>query len=204
MNREGDWGAVGGIPEDNEQPRQVTRKVAVLGHSQIRDLPLLAGASQSWGDNRVILTRKFFVPGATVESIQTGGVWERFLNFSPDLTFIWIGGNDISATSSPLVIGRGIVALARRIKEISGGEVKIITIERRPAPRGISQVRYNRQRSSINRYLKHRDQFARGRLVFLGVRDDDSQDGVHLRHRTSEGIANTLEWEIRDFAQRNW
>ena len=83
-------------------------------------------------------------------------------------------------------------------------EVRIITVERRPVPRRISPFRYNRQRTSINRFLKRHDTFTRGRLVFAEATDQDSQDGVHLRQRASADLANLVEWHIQQFAGSNW
>ena len=120
-------GAVGTTEE-----RQVRKKVAVLGHSFVRDLGLSAGIPLSYDPNKIALCRKFFVPGATVSSIQTGTVWERFLAYQPDLTFLIIGGNDITVTSQPTNIARAIIALGKKIKDLTGGEVRFISIERRP------------------------------------------------------------------------
>ena len=92
-----------------------------------------------------------------------------------------IGGNDITISCSARAIAESIVALAKRVKEETGGEVKIITIERRPVPLGLGAIRYNQIRNSINRYLKNGDAFTEGRLVFSEARVGDSQDGVHLR-----------------------
>ena len=91
--------AVGGDFQAVES-RVVEKKVAVLGHSFVRDLPLSASGQLNNNYDHV-LRRKFFVPGATVALIQSGGVWERFLDYKPDLTFFLIGGNDIAAPSLP-------------------------------------------------------------------------------------------------------
>ena len=202
MNAERNWGAVGS--ELQREERVVQRKVAILGHSFVRDLPLSAGSLLAGNSNRIILRKKFFVPGATVPSIQGGRVWNRYLNFNPDLTFLLIGGNDISSNSSPPIIARSIINLAKKIKELTRGEVKIITVERRPVPRGITASCYNRQRTSINRYLKHRDSFTKGRIVFSEARDSDSQDGVHLRESASCNLVNNIEWHIERFAVEYW
>ena len=54
----------------------------------------------------------------------------------------------------------------------------------------------------MNRYLKNRDRFTKGKLVFAGIRDTDSQDGVHLRPRASEDVANVIDGIIdQEFAQ---
>ena len=194
-------GAVGTTEE-----RQVRKKVAVLGHSFVRDLSLSAGIPLSYDPNKIALCRKFFVPGATVSSIQTGTVWERFLAYQPDLTFLIIGGNDITVTSQPNNIARAIIALGKKIKDLTGGEVRFISIERRPVPRNISAVRYNRQRTSINRFLKKpRDNFVVGRLIFSEAKDHDSQDGVHLRPRAMQDLSANLEWHINKYAsENNW
>ena len=64
MNQECNWGAIGGELGHGEN-RVVHKKVAILGHSFVRDLPLSAGGPLN-DVNKVVLRRKFFVPGATV------------------------------------------------------------------------------------------------------------------------------------------
>ena len=199
MNRESNWGAIGG--ELGHGENRVVHKI--LGHSFVRDLPLSAGGPLNGDINKVVLRRKFFVPGATVASIQSGRVWERFLNYKPDLTFLLIGGNDITTHSLQTNIARSIILLAKRVVELTGGEVKIITVERRPVPRRVSPISYNRQRTSINRFLKHRDPFTVRRLVFSEATDHDSHDGVHLRDRASHDLVNIVEWHIEQFAANN-
>ena len=77
MNRESNWGAIGGELGHGEN-RVVHKKVAILGHSFVRDLPLSAGGPLNGDINKVVLRRKFFAPGTTVASIQSGRVWKRF------------------------------------------------------------------------------------------------------------------------------
>ena len=153
MNREGEWGAIGG-DLDGQVERRVTKKIAILGHSMVRELPIAAGVPRGWNEDDFVIRRKFFLPGATVPSIQVGQVWDNFVSFRPDLTFLWIGGNDVTRDSAPVEIARGISELAQRIVQVTGGEVKVLSIERRPRPRGLCPFRYNRQRNAINRQLK--------------------------------------------------
>ena len=191
MNREASWGAVGVDYQPHEEERKEYKKVAVLGHSYVRDLNLPARSNLGFTD-KVAFYRKFYVPGATVASIQTGAVWERFITYKPELTFLLIGGNDITPQSSPSDIARAIIALAKRIKEEIGGEIRILTVERRPVPQGVSSIRYSHQRNFINRFLKHRDAFTKERLVFSKAKDQDSQDGVHLRLRALDDLAHNI------------
>ena len=90
--------------------------------------------------------------------------------------------------------------MAKRVKQETGGEVKILTIEKRSSPRGLTVIRFNRQRTSINRFLKTRDPFTRGRLIFSEATLDDFFDGVHLRNRAIQQLANLLAWHIERFA----
>ena len=157
MNKEGNWGAVGKRYQPEEG--RVIERVVVLGHSFVRDLPLPAGNPLGDNSNKIIFCRKFFVPGAAVASIQHGNVWERFVNFRPNLTFLLIGGNDITPQSLPADIAHAFIVLGKKVKEVTGCEVKIITIERRPVPCRVSALQYNKQRTSVNQFLKHRDPF---------------------------------------------
>ena len=99
---------------------------------------------------------------------------------------------------------RSIVTLAKRVKEETGGEVKIVTIERRPVPHGLGAIRYNQIRNSINRYLKNGDAFTEGRLVFSEARVGDSQDGVHLRLGALLELSGKIERITELFAANNW
>ena len=200
MTSEASWGQVGTdfLPPEGEV---IEKKIAVLGHSYVRDLPMPSRhVLGHYTENRIALCRKFFVPGATVDSIQTGNVWQRFTDFKPDLTFMIIGGNDITYASQPAVIARKIIQLAKRVKEETGGEVRIVTIEKRSSPRGLTVIRYNRQRTSINRYLKTRDPFTLNRLIFSEATLSDFFDGVHLRNRAIQELANLLVWHLEKFA----
>ena len=164
MNRESHWGAVGTNFEPSEEGQRIGRKVAVLGHSLIRDLSL--PTTSPLGEREQICYRKFCVPGATTSSLRNSRTWKNFARYKLDLTFLCIGGNDITAQSSPVDIARAIITLAKEVKEITKGEERIVTIERRPVPRGVSQICYSRQRNSVNRYLKHRDTFTKEWVIF--------------------------------------
>ena len=127
--------------------------------------------------------------------------WGRYLAYKPNLTILVIGGNDIKPASKPVEIARAIIQLGKRIELETGGKVKILTIERRPVPVGVSAISYNRQRTSINRYLKHRDEFTWGKLIFSEAQDGDSQDGVHLRERAMTDLAHKLVWHMERFVE---
>ena len=200
MNIQRNWEGIGG--ELKEEERIVNKKIAVLGHSYVRDLPLPAGSTIPGNVNDIVLRKRFYKPGATVDNLQEGRVWEKFLEYKPDLTILIIGGNDITADSSPPNIARRIIDLAKRIKELTEGEVRIVSIERRPTPRGLSARRYNRQRNSINRFLKHRDNFTAGRLIFSEATDGDSQDGVHLKESASHNLVKLIEDQIDKFLEQ--
>ena len=161
-------GAVGGNFV-SEEGRVVEKKVTVLEHSYARDLPLSAGGPLNGDNSKIVLRQKFFVPGTTVASIQCGRVWERFLDYKPDLTFLLIGGNDIHAQSLPANTACSIITLGKIVKEQTRGEVKIITVERRPVPSIISSFRYNKQRTSINGFLKHRYTFTIAILRMVSI-----------------------------------
>ena len=88
MNSESRWGAVGENFESSEGGRAIRKKVAILGHSFVRDLTLPGTYPLGDSETEVIVLRKFCVPGATTVSIKSGRTWERFKQFQPDLTFL--------------------------------------------------------------------------------------------------------------------
>ena len=119
MNQKGSYRAVR-LDFQPVEGQVIQKKVAVLGHSFVRDLPLPTGNLLDNNSNTRVLNRKVFVPGATVASMQISRVWDRFLNFKPDLTFLLIGGNDITPQSLPADIARSIISLGKKVKEETG------------------------------------------------------------------------------------
>ena len=182
-------GAVGGgigeafIPDQGLYPGPV-RKVAILGHSFVRYLPVTRE-----------IYRPFFqftalaCPGATVESLPLTQEWSRLSVLKPSLTFIIIGGNDIKPGIEPKDLAHKIEDLAQRVKEITGGEVKIFGIEKRVGPRGLTADRFNQLRNAVNRWLKRHIIFTRDRYLSMDTNHTSfARDGVHLNIPASDAL----------------
>ena len=71
MNQAGSYGtvALGFQPVEGQV---IQKKVAVLGHSFVRDLPLPAGDLLDSNGNTRALSRKFFVPLPPFKPVESG------------------------------------------------------------------------------------------------------------------------------------
>ena len=164
------------------------RNVALVGHSFVERLD--TDRQIHGGD--IVFTRCGH-RGATIHSIRDTPAWTRLHSFTPDLTLLILGGNDIGHGVSPRKIAEDLVSLAKEIEATTGAPCHIIGIEKRHNPRGPSYLEYNKIRNSINDRLKRKDRWARLRYHSMCVRNEDiSFDGVHLHSRGQGKLVELL------------
>ena len=73
-----------------------TFKVSVFGHSYIRDLSSLGNKQLLVDKDYQVELRYFFRPGATIDYYYSvPGSYEFLFTDSPDVVFIFLGGNDL-------------------------------------------------------------------------------------------------------------
>ncbi|KAK3089506.1 hypothetical protein FSP39_018796 [Pinctada imbricata] len=109
--------------------------------------------------------------------------FSQLLDFSPDVVFMVIGGNDVSDTSIPSDIFKSIMEIISTLYSSGVKRVFISEIIERgnfeKAP-GLTRERFNKQRKVINKKLKTacRDNFVMMKVKF--PKDYDENDFVHL------------------------
>ncbi|KAK3107288.1 hypothetical protein FSP39_011166 [Pinctada imbricata] len=127
-------------------------RIALFGSSYIRRLDEFCG-----GDLGIPHTVKFFGKGGMTAGHPHFFLKSQVLHFQPDIVFICLGGNDISATSSPCEIVRNIKTLVNEL--ISTGVRRVLVsevLERgdfTKAP-GLTKDSFDKQRKKINQMLK--------------------------------------------------
>ena len=124
--------------------------------------------------------KQFAVPGGTVASVQRGKVWDKLIQFRPDLIFLVIGGNDISLSTDVTVLAKEIENLAKRIEECTGGYCKIVGLEHRTHPHDMNADEYTKAKNAVNLRLRRQLYWARQRYMGMGMYREDLWDGVHL------------------------
>ena len=168
----------GGVGEDfvPDQAKGL-KKIGLFGHSYTSrfavDKPLLFPGHY---------LKVFDVPGGKVSSIRNTNKWQALLSYSPDLTILMIGGNDINANTSPKELALEIEQLAQEIETETQGHCIIFGIESRVRPRGISADTFNKIKNGVNRWLKRLLPFTRSRYHSMCMKKEDLVDGVHLTY----------------------
>ena len=171
------WGAVGGNhePSTSRFPDPI-RKVAIFGHSYVRDLPLEEPLQRP-----AYYVRQFCLPGGKVATIKEKPVWEKLLSYKPDLTFVILGGNDISRTCDVHHLALALQDLVKEIEDRTGGYCYVVSIESRTHPRGMTPEDYNKCKNGLNARLRRNFKYtAHKRYLAMGMSKSDLWDGVHL------------------------
>lgn len=178
------------VPSDSVNPRPI-KKAAILGHSYVSRFFIDRPVYHPW-----FRLLKFSAPGAKVGDIRERPVWQEFLLYKPELTFLVLGGNDLCEETQPLSLAREIVDLSREIEESTGGRCVIVGIESRTSPRGLTPARYNKIKNSVNRGIR-RLPFGSTRYVPMEMSKDELWDGVHLNPTASQDLFHRLVHHAR-------
>ena len=148
------------------------QRVAVVGHSLVpRDLGYIPGAT----------VRIFRSPGAKASNFETNYILREALEWSHDLTILFIGGNDIYDGCVPSRITNDIQNVIEQIHEYCESQIAFVLVEHRnPPPRNrfnVSADQYNRVSNIINNRLKRKYK-NKSYMRFLSVGAKPFQDGV--------------------------
>lgn len=181
------WGAVGQLRGDVAEGQAPLREIVIFGHSyvnhlQVRD-PIIGQG---------LFLRCLGRGGAKVATIRSDGIWERLLRDRPALTFLVLGGNDITPESDLVQLAQDIEDLAKEIEDKTGGHCKIVGVEKRTNPRGMSSARFNAARNGVNRRLKRQLKFARTRYMSMEMNEQELWDGVHLKREANDRLLSLL------------
>ena len=163
-------------------------KVALVGHSQI--------PSNLNVEN--VEVKIFRAPGGKIARFHRDSRLNKVLLWKHQLTFLWLGSNDITPTTSTGELINQIQMLTREIEEKCGSKVIIIEIERREYPPHkliVEQEQYKKIRRAVNRALLRSKHFFT--ITFNAVRFVLASDGVHFEPQSRRQIANQIVENIK-------
>ena len=172
-------------------------RVAFIGHSQV---PTRYEYQFQDANVRIYVYRK---PGARIKDLRLDPQFRSFWRHRFDVSFIFIGGNDIERDTQPRAVSDEYCHL---LNIINGKDVACIptTIERRELPtfhrHFINQAEYNRKSRTLNRILirywrsHHQEYLDLQRGVFTGPR---ARDGVHFSEELKIKLYDLLDERIR-------
>ena len=184
-------------------------KVAVPGHSYVTRLlshhdglpyPVV-------GAHAYIDLEGFYKPGATIQSFQSNVALSNLVEFSPNMTFMLLGGNDIHAACSPRQIVTEMECLTQKIMESTGGIVRWAQIEDRTKVRGMEPDQYVKIKKGIYR-ICGRSLLMGERMFRLPYNVSELDDGVHpnkdgVRHLSDSLISIISHTAIYYLRNRN-
>ena len=170
-------------------------KVALVGHSQVpRSLSV---------DNAEI--RIFRAPGGKLENFHRDTRMKQVLSWRHDITYLWLGSNDVHPEVKILDLIEWNKAIASEIEDKCGSKVIIVELERRIYPPErplIDQRRYKQITRSVNRALLRCKKFFT--ITFNAERFVLSADGVHFEPQSRRAIENKFVESIqRQMRARN-
>ena len=154
--------------------------------------------------------RIFRSPGAKVSSFETNNIFREVLEWSHDLTILFLGGNDIYDGCVPSRITNDIQNVIEQIHEYCESQIAFILVEHRnPPPRNrfnVSADQYNRVSNNINNRLKRKYK-SKSYVRFLSVGAKPFQngvtDGVHFDAETKLHLKQKLRNTIVRFIRGN-
>ena len=158
--------------------------VYIVGHSiaNVRNL------HNHWHDIRCrdvtfrVFVYCFSTPGATLDSYLSSPAYNDLCKAPrPDLTIIFMGGNDISQETVVAELPYKLTKFCKHIEEITNSFAKVFMIESCNRLRGVDTDTYNKIRNSLNRNLQHRArEYFPDHVVITPLRFEYlSSDGIH-------------------------
>lgn len=165
-------------------------RVAVFGHSYVRELEFELRPVQR--DDQCFSVRKFYVSGGTVDRLGESEELKRLVLFRPHVTYLIVGGNDVRLNVSPRELATSIQTLAQGIERDTGGKVRIVGLESRTNPRGMTAEEYNKIKNSVNRIMKRSLGWTRTRYTSMNMSKDELRDGVHLNFSACRELTQRL------------
>jgi lysophospholipase L1-like esterase len=150
-----------------------------------------------------VIIRIFPCPGATFTSVFNYDIFKEFIDFQPELVIVFLGSNDIKYSRSNItdVVIKDAKYFLSKIKVLLPlkFEIKIIEIEPRLTPRGLSPLIYTRIRNGINKKLaKLVDcdvlKLSKFQLNLCHI----SADGVHFNHNGRYILQRAIVFYIKE------
>ena len=176
--------------------------VAVCGHSYVPRIvsPDHGIPSRVRGANAYLNVEIFYKGGATIQSFGSDQAYTRLREYSPDMTFVLLGGNDIRPDVPPRAIVEQMEAMTLRIRNDTGGMVRWSQIEDRTVVRGnMTPHQYHQINKGIRRVCG-KSPIMRDRVFRLPYNTSELEDGVHPDQSGILRLSDSLEQIINDTA----
>ena len=187
-------------------PRIPPKKVAVLTHSYGKCFTDVEGMTFKYGEgpNDAYIINNFSVPGAQTATIRNTEAFKNLIAFKPKVTFILLGGNDITYekvndpnVDLPKTIAANLENLSAQIEREAGSKVRIVGLESRVKPRDLEAEQYNKVKNRTNRILKEYWAYTRVRYIPMCMSKEDlASDGVHLSKEGAAKLTNYIQKNI--------
>ena len=179
----------------NESHSKNRTKVAIYGHSQIREF-----TKHPPPEFKLVNLKFFFLSGAKINDLKSTTVIEEIAEFSPELIILFIGGNDIVNGNSVDKIYNELVSLKIHIENLLQPfyGTYVFEIESRLKPKFISPAGYKCIKNSLNRKIKSKSQLKFLPLTKFGLVPELNIDGVHFNSMGLCILLNAIKVHIRD------
>ena len=167
-------------------------KVAIVGHSQVPKDFKYEGTE----------VRTYRAPGGKAVKFENDERLNKVLEWKHDLTFLWIGSNDIDPDTAPWPLAKKILEIAQVIKVNCESEVIIVEIENREntSRSRITNEQYKKVKRGVNRHLL-KDK------VFLSINFGATfftlaRDGVHFETEAKDLVRQKFVRNIRKYKEK--
>ena len=174
--------------------------ISIVGHSLV---PHSIG-SVSGSEIRI-----FRSPGAKASGFDSNQALSSVLNWTHDLTILFLGGNDINDHCIPSKIATDLQNIIQQIHTYCNSCIAVVLIENRNPPANnrfnVTAVNYKRIASNVNSRLKR---FSKNKsyvkLVSVGAKPfQNTTDGVHFDNETKGHLIQKFRNTIRRFIDCN-
>ena len=135
------------------------------------------------------------VPGGKVGTIQNTRCWDNLIEYRPHMTYVILGGNDISPNTDCKVLAHALHELGTAVKERTTSDYMICSIEDRPNPRRLDHAVYKNKKNKTNRHLKYINKHRYLLLPVVGYKEDGVHPNTEATHIVHERFVNfTRRW----------
>ena len=168
-------------------------KIALVGHSQI---PKIFRPKEPDVEVKI-----FRAPGAKAVQFNGDTRLNRVLEYKHDLTFLWIGSNDLRTGVNTAEISLQIKSIAKRIQDACGSKVILVTPENRSCDRikreehKVPQTEYDRMRKAVRKSLRGDKRFLSTDLGTTCWKL--AADGIHLSSQSKATVNQKLSILIK-------
>ncbi len=168
-------------------------RIAFVGHSQIP-------RRFNFPEAHVQLFRS---PGARAYSFLEDPSMSNVLQWEHDLTFVWIGSNDITSSTNPGEIFSHIVEICDAIEDACHSTVYVCQVEPRRSTRNVPPEQYKRIQCGINNRIKKKYKARNIHFNSMQFVEELAEDGVHWSEAGRERVESKFMKVIQGFIGEN-